>query len=119
MTKAQHKRTVVASMFQNGISRSTKCAEKDGFCRAGHIYRSGYPLASFLLRFLMSFLLLALVCGYAIPLLKSTDKDPSIPSNYRRISLISFVGKVFERFLLFYGLGYLILCFSPLYRLNF
>ena len=38
MTKTRHKRTAVASMFQNGISRNTKCAEKDGFRRAGHIY---------------------------------------------------------------------------------
>ena len=37
MTKTQHKRTAVASMFQNGISRNTKCAERDGFCREGHI----------------------------------------------------------------------------------
>ena len=36
MTKTQHKRTAVASMFQNGISRSTKCAERDGFHREGH-----------------------------------------------------------------------------------
>ena len=38
MTKARHKRTAVASMFQNGISRNTKCAERDGFCREGHNY---------------------------------------------------------------------------------
>ena len=38
MTKTQHKRTEVASMFQNGISQNTKCAERDGFCREGHIY---------------------------------------------------------------------------------
>ena len=38
MTKTQHKRTAVASMFQNGISRNTKCAERDGFRREGHIY---------------------------------------------------------------------------------
>ena len=31
MTKTQHKRTAVASMFQNGISRNTKCAERVGF----------------------------------------------------------------------------------------
>ena len=37
MIKTQHKRTAVASMFQNGISQNTKCAEKDGFHRAGHI----------------------------------------------------------------------------------
>ena len=37
MTKSQHKRTAVASMFQNGISRNTKCAIKDGFCRDSHI----------------------------------------------------------------------------------
>ena len=30
-------RTAVASVFQNGISRNTKCAERDGYCRAGHI----------------------------------------------------------------------------------
>ena len=38
MTKTQHKRTAVASMFQNGVSRNTKCAERDGFHREGHIY---------------------------------------------------------------------------------
>ena len=37
MTKTRHKRTAVASMFQNGISRNTKCAERDSFRRAGHI----------------------------------------------------------------------------------
>ena len=47
MTKTQHKRTAVASMFQNGISQNTKCAERDGFCREGHIlhfnsHRSGF-----------------------------------------------------------------------------
>ena len=31
MTKTQHKRTAVASMFLNGISRNTKCAERDSF----------------------------------------------------------------------------------------
>ena len=36
MTITQHKRTAVASMFQNGISRNTKCAERDGFRREGH-----------------------------------------------------------------------------------
>ena len=38
MTKTRHKGTAVASMFQNGISRNTKCAERDGFRREGHIY---------------------------------------------------------------------------------
>ena len=37
MTKTQHKRTAVASMFENGISRNTKCAKRDGFRREGHI----------------------------------------------------------------------------------
>ena len=37
MTKTQYKRTAVASMFQNGISQNTKCAERDGFRREGHI----------------------------------------------------------------------------------
>ena len=37
MTKTQHKRTAVASMFQNGISQNTKCAKRDGFRREGHI----------------------------------------------------------------------------------
>ena len=37
MTKTRHKRTAVASMFQNGISRNTKCAKRDGFHREGHI----------------------------------------------------------------------------------
>ena len=41
MTKTQHKGTAVASMIQNGISRNTKCAERDGFHRVGHIYRTG------------------------------------------------------------------------------
>ena len=44
MIKIQHKRTAVASMFQNGISRNTKCAEKDGFRRAGHIYLLQYEI---------------------------------------------------------------------------
>ena len=30
--------TAVASMFQNGISRNTKCVERDCFRREGHIY---------------------------------------------------------------------------------
>ena len=38
MTKTWHKRTAVASMFQNGISRNTKCAERDSFYREGHNY---------------------------------------------------------------------------------
>ena len=38
MTKTRHKKTAVASMFQNGISRNTKCAKRDGFHREGHIY---------------------------------------------------------------------------------
>ena len=37
MTKSQHKRTAAASMFQNGISRNTKCAVRDGFRRDSHI----------------------------------------------------------------------------------
>ena len=37
MTKTRDKRTAVALMFQNGISRNTKCAERDGFHREGHI----------------------------------------------------------------------------------
>ena len=31
MTKTQHKRTAVASMFQNGISQYTKCAKRTIF----------------------------------------------------------------------------------------
>ena len=38
MTKTRYKRTAVASLFQNGISRNTKCAERDSFRREGHIY---------------------------------------------------------------------------------
>ena len=38
MIKTQHKRTAVASMFQNGISQNTKCAKRDSFRRAGHKY---------------------------------------------------------------------------------
>ena len=37
MTKTQHKKTAVASVFQNGISRNAKCAERDGFRRECHI----------------------------------------------------------------------------------
>ena len=37
MTKTQHKRTAVASVFQNGISQNTKCAKRDSFHREGHI----------------------------------------------------------------------------------
>ena len=36
--KTQRKRAAVASMFQNGISRNTKCVERDGFRREGHIF---------------------------------------------------------------------------------
>ena len=35
MTKTQRKRTAVVSMFQNGLSRNTKCAKRDGFRREG------------------------------------------------------------------------------------
>ena len=38
MTKTWHKRTAVASIFQNGISQNTKCAESYSFHREGHIY---------------------------------------------------------------------------------
>ena len=38
MTKTRHRKTAVASMFQNGISQNTKYAERDVFRRAGHIY---------------------------------------------------------------------------------
>ena len=41
MTKTQHKRTAVASMFQNGISQNTKCTKRDGFHREGHKYSYG------------------------------------------------------------------------------
>ena len=37
MTKSQHKRTTVASMFKIGISQNTKCAVRDGFCKNSHI----------------------------------------------------------------------------------
>ena len=37
MTKTWHKRRAVASMFQNGISRNTKCAVRDAFRRDSHI----------------------------------------------------------------------------------
>ena len=43
MIKKQHKRTAVASLFQNGISQNAKCAKRDGFCRAGHKYRCMHP----------------------------------------------------------------------------
>ena len=33
-------------MFQNGISRNTKCAERDGFRREGHIW---YEIYAFVL----------------------------------------------------------------------
>ena len=42
MTKTRHKRTAVASMFQNGISRNTKCAERDSFRTEGHISFCSY-----------------------------------------------------------------------------
>ena len=37
MTKTQHTRTAVVSMFQNGISRNAKCAVRDGFHRDSYI----------------------------------------------------------------------------------
>ena len=42
----------------------------------------------------------SLAYGYVIPLLKSSDKDPSVPSNYRGITLIPVISKVFEHLLL-------------------
>ena len=73
--------------------------------QAEHLRHGGYPLILFLTRIFNAILVTGRVpasfaCGYVIPLLKSTDKDPSIPSNYRGISLTSVVGKVFERLLL-------------------
>ena len=38
--------------------------------------------------------------AYVIPILKSHNKDPSNPSNYRGISLLSAISKVFEKLLL-------------------
>ena len=66
------------------------------------IFISGYPLVLFLTGIFNAILgtgcvPVSFACGYVIPLLKSTDKDPSIPSNYKGISLTSVVGKVFER----------------------
>ena len=46
MTITQHKRTAVASMFHNGISRNTKCAKRDGFRREGHICQIKVDLSS-------------------------------------------------------------------------
>ena len=44
MIKPQHKRTAAASMFQNGISRNTKCAVTDGFRRNSHnCYQTDVP----------------------------------------------------------------------------
>ena len=43
MIKTQHKITAVAAMFQNGISRNTKCAVRDGFHRADHKYCLMFP----------------------------------------------------------------------------
>ena len=37
-----HKWITVASIFQIGISRNTKCALKDGFCKSSHIYCFNY-----------------------------------------------------------------------------
>ena len=81
-----------------------KSPSPDGI-QAEHLRHGGYPLILFLTRIFNAILVTGRVpasfaCGYVIPLLKSTDKDPSIPSNYRGISLTSVVGKVFERLLL-------------------
>ena len=85
--------------------------------QAEHLRHGGYPLILFLTRIFNAILVTGRVpasfaCGYVIPLLKSTDKDPSIPSNYRGISLTSVVGKVFERLLLSRLLNFI--CLSPL-----
>ena len=34
----------MASIFQNGISRNTKCAVKDGFCSDSHIWANHYMI---------------------------------------------------------------------------
>ena len=73
--------------------------------QAEHLRHGGFPLILFLTRIFKAILVTGRVpasfaCGYVIPLLKSTDKDPSIPFNYRGISLTLVVGKVFERLLL-------------------
>ena len=34
----QHRRATAASMFQNGISRNTKCDNMVGFPKSSHIY---------------------------------------------------------------------------------
>ena len=71
--------------------------------QAEHLRHGGYPLILFLIRIFNAIFVTGRVpasfaCGYVIPLLKSTDKDPSIPSDYRGISLTSVVGKVLRGF---------------------
>ena len=52
---------------------------------------------------------IAFQLGYIVPILKSRDKDPSNPSNYRGITLLSTVSKVFEKVILnrlyYHGIG--------------
>ena len=35
--------------------------------------------------------------GLTVPIPKSSDKDPTNPSNYRGITLLSIIGKLFEK----------------------
>ena len=37
MATMKHRRTTVASIFQNGISQNTKCANKYGFHKFSHM----------------------------------------------------------------------------------
>ena len=63
--------------------------------QAEHLRHGGYPLILFLTRIFNAILVTGRVpasfaCGYVIPLLKSTDKDPSIPSNYLFIIALQY-----------------------------
>ena len=46
MAIAQHRGTTAASMFQNGISRNTKCDNLVGFCKSSHKYGVQKPWVS-------------------------------------------------------------------------
>ena len=81
-----------------------KAAGPDGIDNEHLIF--GGPMVSVCLTLIFNSILLCRYIpecfrhAYVIPILKSHNKDPSNPSNYRGISLLSAISKVFEKLLL-------------------
>ena len=81
---------------------SVPCGKSSGpdGVQAEHLRFAGPTLLSWLTTIFNSILGTGHVPGYVVPLLKSSDKDPSVPTNYRGITLTSVISKVFEHLLL-------------------